>query len=446
MSLAQKVRQRLPWAGDKGGEVPCWESLSGPLLGVMVCLLTAWLSGPVQAQTNDECLACHADKEIVKELPGGESVSVYVDSSALGRSAHSMLDCVSCHQDLAGTDFPHKETVAEVRCGDCHGDVAEEYDNSIHWRGVEAGDSSAPKCRDCHGAHYILPKDNPQSSIYRLNLPKTCGACHDNPDIIRRHDMRRSFSGYANSIHGKAVLKWGVIVAADCADCHGAHDIRKGSEPDSPVNRANVGSTCERCHPEAWAKWRRSVHGVVAAEGKAEAAVCTDCHGEHSIREPRSKDSSVYVTRIVGTCAKCHADKEIVGRFGVPLDRVATYRESFHGIGTKFGSTVVANCVSCHNHHDIKPASDPSSSINPANLKATCGQPGCHLGATDAFARGPVHISPLGTNDRLLRAIRLIYIVLVGLTIGGMIVHNTVDYLGRRRLRKVAALGRWPRS
>jgi len=397
------------------------------------------------AQTDEECLACHADKEIVKELPSGETVSVYVDQDPLRRSVHGLLECVTCHQDLADTELPHKSETEAVDCTRCHGEVGEAYERSAHWQGIRQGELAAPRCRDCHGTHYVLAKENPESSVYRLNLPKTCGACHDNPDIISRHRMRASFSSYAGSIHGKAVLQWGVAVAADCADCHEAHAVKRADDPGSPVARANVAATCGRCHPGSLATWRRGVHGVIASEGKSEAAVCTDCHGEHSIQAPVDRGSSVYVTRIVDTCAKCHANKEIVGRFGLPLDRVSTYRESFHGIGTKFGSTVVANCVSCHGHHEIKPASDPSSSINPANLKQTCGQPRCHVGATDIFAKGTVHVSLMGTDNRILMAIRAIYVFLVGVTIGGMIVHNTVDYMGKRRLRRVAMVQQWPK-
>ena len=38
---------------------------------------------------------------------------------------------------------------------------------------------------------------------------------------------------------------------ARCWDCHGAHDILPESDPDFPVNPANLIKTCGRCHADA---------------------------------------------------------------------------------------------------------------------------------------------------------------------------------------------------
>ena len=39
--------------------------------------------------------------------------------------------------------------------------------------------------------------------------------------------------------------------AANCASCHGVHDIRPSSDPRSHVNAANLAQTCGKCHPGA---------------------------------------------------------------------------------------------------------------------------------------------------------------------------------------------------
>src|SRR6202044_2520612 len=90
------------------------------------------------------------------------------------------------------------------------------------------------------------------------------------------------------------------------------------------------------------------------------------------------------------TCAGCHQGVRLAQEFGVSANRVSTYNDSYHGLAAEGGSVVVANCSSCHGVHNILPSSDPRSTINPANLDATCGQ--CHKGVTQKFTRTPVHL------------------------------------------------------
>jgi cytochrome b subunit of formate dehydrogenase len=52
---------------------------------------------------------------------------------------------------------------------------------------------------------------------------------------------------YADSYHGLA-LREGSLTAANCASCHGVHDILRSSDPRSTVNAANLAKTCGQCH------------------------------------------------------------------------------------------------------------------------------------------------------------------------------------------------------
>ena len=74
----------------------------------------------------------------------------------------------------------------------------------------------------------------------------------------------------------------------------------------------------------------------------------------------------------------------------MPGNRVSTYLDSYHGLASEGGSVVVANCASCHGVHNILPSSDPRSTINRANLDATCGK--CHKGVTQKFTLTKVHM------------------------------------------------------
>jgi hypothetical protein len=132
-------------------------------------------------------------------------------------------------------------------------------------------------------------------------------------------------------------------------------------------------------------------------------------------------------------------------RFGLPPDKVPAFQDSFHGLALRAGQLTAANCASCHGVHDIRPSSDPRSHVNKTNLPATCGK--CHPGAGTRFALGPVHVSATA-NFPLLFGIRIIYLWLIGLTIGFMIVHNALDLIHKSRhpseMRPFAITGEVP--
>jgi hypothetical protein len=55
---------------------------------------------------------------------------------------------------------------------------------------------------------------------------------------------------YANNYHGLA-LESGKLTAANCASCHGIHNIFKPTDGRSTVNAANLPKTCGQCHQGA---------------------------------------------------------------------------------------------------------------------------------------------------------------------------------------------------
>ena len=168
-----------------------------------------------------------------------------------------------------------------------------------------------------------------------------------------------------------------------CQDCH---EI----EADQP-HEGKRQVDCGKCHADVRAKYAESVHGVAVAHGIEEAPRCIDCHGSHEIRKVTDPESRVFSTNVAKTCSDCHASEVIVGKFGLKADRVATFEDSFHGVAVELGDTRAANCASCHGVHGIFPQDDPRSTINPANISKTCGQ--CHDDLPDEFTHGTFHVS-----------------------------------------------------
>ncbi len=368
-------------------------------------------SSPLLAVDNDECLACHEN--------------LNVDTFAA--SVHGKNLCTSCHADIK--EVPHQEKLNKVNCGSCHKIESDIYLNSDHGRARKSGESAAT-CLGCHGSpHAILSARNPASPMYRLNIPKTCAGCHEDTAKMAKYALleEKPLTSYLLTVHGKALEK-GVIQSAVCTDCHGSHDLHSPTNPQSKLYRRSVPITCGKCHENVLKSYERSIHGKAALAGKVEAPVCTDCHGEHTILGHKDPASSVYSSSVSEkVCAHCHAAEKIISKYRLPSDSVKTFLESYHGLAGRYGSTVVANCASCHGFHDILPSSDPNSSVNKANLPQTCGK--CHPNVGEQLAKGSVHLSPTFDRDRIVYVVSLIYIIFIILVIGGMLAHNLLDFL-----------------
>jgi len=123
----------------------------------------------------------------------------------------------------------------------------------------------------------------------------------------------------------------------------------------------------------------------------------------------------------------------VMERYGVATMRQASYMDSYHGMASAAGSEVVASCTSCHGVHNILPNTDPRSTIHADNLVATCRK--CHENAGPNFGVGAVHIIPTDPSQRALGIVRLAYIVLIILVIGGLVGHNTL-MMARHALAK----------
>jgi hypothetical protein len=76
-------------------------------------------SGKVFSQENSDCLMCHEDKTL-KGTKSGRTISVFVNEKIISSSVHSEVNCIQCHVDLEGSDFPHAENVKRAACNSCH--------------------------------------------------------------------------------------------------------------------------------------------------------------------------------------------------------------------------------------------------------------------------------------------------------------------------------------
>lgn len=418
-------------------------------LSIFATLLYAAHPAVAQPKPKDaECLVCHSDPT----LTTGRKASLYVDADKMKASIHgSMFSCVDCHKDVKSA--PHENSPAKITCAQCHADAQQAYAHSYHATARKPDGSTPATCSSCHGdAHTILPASDPKSPVYHSNIPATCGTCHGQKFLMESTgNSAQPFVSYQESVHGRAVEK-GSQQAAVCTDCHGAHDILPANAAASRINKFNVPATCGKCHAGVQAVFQQSIHGQAIARGNGLAPVCTDCHGIHTITAPSDPNSSVSGAHLSSdTCARCHQGVRLTQEFGVVGNRVSTYLDSYHGLASQGGSVVVANCSSCHGVHHILPSSDPRSTVNPANLDATCGQ--CHKGVTKKFTLAQVHVDTQNgqsadSGTRAVRYVRWFYIPLIMLVIGGMFLHNAIIWraklIARRRAQTHTVLRMTP--
>ena len=277
-------------------------------ISVAAAGLLLWMAAfPARAADNSACTACH-DKEGAK----------------LAKSAHSGVACVSCH--VKHDDYPHPANIPKPACsqchqsqaadyargvhgqalkngnqaapdcgvchgaahellrtksvafrsqvpetcGMCHSDVADQYRASVHGQAIAKGIMQAPVCTDCHGEHAILPPTNKASPVHAENIRDTCGNCHGNVRLSREFGLPADrVMSFDASYHGLAT-KEGNETVANCASCHGYHNILPSSDPRSTINPRNLAKTCGKCHQGAGERF--AISQVHLVPGKKEAA------------------------------------------------------------------------------------------------------------------------------------------------------------------------------
>ncbi len=221
-------------------------------------------SGSTEAYALDEnnCLSCHGNPDLTKTDAGGEKISLYVSEEAVNTAAHRFIDCTTCH-----TSEPHqvatpltKLSLAE-KCGSCHQYEYKVHLESIHGEQLVRGNPDVATCVDCHS-----PEGNPHSVIrvleynapaYKKNIAQTCANCHSNEELMASYGIvEKVYESYMRSFHGKAMQLGTYEITqldkATCTNCHGVHDIKSASAPESPVaGLDNLAKTCEQCHPGA---------------------------------------------------------------------------------------------------------------------------------------------------------------------------------------------------
>jgi len=244
-------------------------------------------------------------------------------------------------------------------------------------------------------AQQAPPTDEPPVGTKISDANQACMDCHD----------PGAESGPAVHL---ASLQKSPHKESDCTDCHSSFTA------DAPHSKAMLESkvTCGDCHSDVAEAVAASVHGD-QAKNKGDVPSCVTCHAgtdPHAVSNPKGgarKD-------LVKVCSSCHSDETKMARNHVDVEAVSSYEASFHGKALlRFDKQDTAVCMDCHTSHGVKKSSDTASTVHASNVAKTCGQAGCHVGATQNFANsGFSHLHLAVKQDPILGATELFFKVL----------------------------------
>lgn len=230
-------------------------------------------------------------------------------------------------------------------CGLCHPDTRVEFSRSIH-------SSEEVVCTSCHGG-------NPQADsvdaahrgrfrgkIPRREIPSLCARCHGDPDLMRPYNLPTDqYALYQTSRHGEA-LAAGDDRAAVCTDCHGVHTILAADNPASAVHPRNTPGTCARCHSQP---------ALMESYGWSSDPYKGFLEGRHGEALMSRQDASSP------GCARCHGAHGAAPPGVGDVNKVCgqchtTARDHFLDSPHREGMAAAgfSDCSSCHGHHNIQ--------------------------------------------------------------------------------------------
>ena len=197
-----------------------------------------------------------------------------------------------------------------------------------------------------------------------------CLRCHDDPEMTSyRGDTEISAYVTAEMIAGSE------HAGMACVECHSdlaGSKRRRHAEDLEPVE-------CGDCHRKQNREHGNSLHGAAADRGDPMAPTCADCHGKHEVLSASDPTAPTAVMNVPMLCGTCHQEgTPVTQTHDIAQDAILEhYSMSIHGEGLfRQGLTVTAVCTSCHTAHDIRPHTDPKSSIHADNVAAMCTS--CH--------------------------------------------------------------------
>jgi predicted CXXCH cytochrome family protein len=194
-------------------------------------------------------------------------------------------------------------------------------------------------------------------------------------------------AAFRDDVHAAAGLQ--------CTSCHTPAASRSAPSANAVTPRTAIAPMCAKCHGDAtymrqfdpqvridqFTQYQTSAHGRAMARGETRVATCSDCHGAHGVTRVRDTRSPVAPLNAAKTCARCHADADLMKAFGHQTTPFTDWSSSVHATALlKRGDTSAPTCNTCHGSH----GATPPGVTEVANV---CAQ--CHVREADLFKASP---------------------------------------------------------
>jgi hypothetical protein len=198
---------------------------------------------------NESCARCHPGSAAANEAGAHQ---IFMEAGILEAAV-----CTDCHGSHDVDKMTPPRTNIPQTCERCHSQIYQEYAQSAHGAAlIGEGNPDVPDCAVCHNNHEIIGPNS--QGGFRLNSPLICADCHANEALMSKYGISTSvFDTYVSDFHGTTVTVFEQISPDQetnkpvCIDCHGVHNMKSASDPDSQVMQDNILRTCQKCHPDA---------------------------------------------------------------------------------------------------------------------------------------------------------------------------------------------------
>ncbi len=258
-------------------------------------------------------------------------------------------------------------------------------------------------CMECHTDITAYPHPAFEAQNLRevaIDFSENCQDCHE-----------EQAADHMDGIHTQKLAE-GNENAATCSDCHNPHYTKHPSEP-----RADIVTTCARCHSGIAQEYRESAHGqALITDDNPDVPSCIDCHGVHNITDPTTAQFLLNSPKL---CADCHADPVKMEPYHLNTNVLSSYVADFHGTTTTLFEQKSPDqlpntplCIDCHGIHNIKSVTSTESTVIKENLLVTCQK--CHPDATANFSDAWLsHYTPSSEHNPLVFYVNLFYQIFI---------------------------------
>ena len=118
----------------------------------------------------------------------GKKVALYVDREKFSQSVDASFECTACHADIS--QVPHQSELSAGSSALAATPRSQRLTEKVFTgKLARNGKGDAARLHDCHGSHDTSRSKNPDALVYPLNLPRTCGTCHGDAELAKRHGI-----------------------------------------------------------------------------------------------------------------------------------------------------------------------------------------------------------------------------------------------------------------